>query len=316
MSEQRQKARSEQVCRDILGSGESFEQLDAHRWLSELESGAEAAVSRCDCIPKLICPWRRYFARSLDLMLCRVVPALLIVSVFRLNVDLSNWFLRILMLAVGMTVMFVVEPFLLRFFGTTPGKWMLGLSVESVDGGRLSLAEARERTSGVLWKGLGLSVPGVEQATLITSCYKHSKGEELSWERGSELRLDRAGWRVGLYAAVVLLVLGLSVVTAMETQMPRHRGDITAEEFCDNYNSLARFHGIHTDGIRLTTNGWIDTDHSKTFGGFDGDAVRYIFTEEDGELRGSYLTGTEEDPATLNMRFTVEFENEETRTDN
>lgn len=116
--------------------------------------------------------------------------------------------------------------------------------------------------------------------------------------------------------AVVLLVLGLGVVTAMETQMPRHRGDITAEEFCDNYNSLARFHGIHTDGIRLTTNGWIDTDHSKTFGGFDGDAVRYIFTEEDGELRGSYLTGTEEDPATLNMRFTVEFENEETRTDN
>lgn len=260
MSGQRQKARSEQVCRDILGSGESFEQLDAHRWLSELESGAEAAVSRCDCIPKLICPWRRYFARSLDLMLCRVVPALLIVSVFGLNVDLSNWFLRILMLAVGMAMMFAVEPFLLRFFGTTPGKWMLGLSVESVDGGRLSLAEARERTSGVLWKGLGLSVPGVELATLIISCCKHSKGEELSWERGSELRLDRAGWRVGLYAAVVLLVLGLGVVTA------------NAEISCE--------------------------------------------TSYTGELRGSYLTGTEEDPATLNMRFTVEFENEETRTDN
>ena len=47
----------------------------------------------------------------------------------------------------GDGVMFAVEPFLLRFFGTTPGKWMLGLSVESVDGGRLSLAEARERTS-------------------------------------------------------------------------------------------------------------------------------------------------------------------------
>lgn len=156
--------------------------------------------------------------------------------------------------------MFAVEPFLLRCFGTTPGKWMLGLSVESVDGGRLSLAEARERTSGVLWKGLGLSVPGVELATLIISCYKHSKGEELSWERGSELRLDRAGWRVGLYAAVVLLVLGLGVVTA------------NAEISCE--------------------------------------------TSYTGELRGSYLTGTEEDPATLNMRFTVEFENEETRTDN
>ena len=39
-------------------------------------------------------------------------------------------------------------------------------------------------------------------------------------------------------------------------------------------------------------------------------------TSYTGELRGSYFTGTEEDPATLNMRFTVEFENEETRTDN
>ena len=54
--------RSQAVCRDILGSGESFEALDAPRWLAELSARGPKPAEGFDSVPPLICPWRRFFA--------------------------------------------------------------------------------------------------------------------------------------------------------------------------------------------------------------------------------------------------------------
>lgn len=50
---------------------------------------------------------------------------------------------------------FVLETFLLHRFGTTPGKWLLGLKVANNDGSPLSLAEATRRSARVLFIGIG-----------------------------------------------------------------------------------------------------------------------------------------------------------------
>lgn len=50
---------------------------------------------------------------------------------------------------------FVLETFLLHRFGTTPGKWLLGLKVVNNDASLLSLGEATRRSAGVLCIGLG-----------------------------------------------------------------------------------------------------------------------------------------------------------------
>lgn len=50
---------------------------------------------------------------------------------------------------------FVLETFLLHRFGTTPGKWLLGLKVVNHDGSLLSLAASTRRCARVLFIGLG-----------------------------------------------------------------------------------------------------------------------------------------------------------------
>jgi uncharacterized RDD family membrane protein YckC len=50
---------------------------------------------------------------------------------------------------------FVLETFLLHRFATTPGKWLLGLTLVNNDGSLLSLGEATRRSARVLFIGLG-----------------------------------------------------------------------------------------------------------------------------------------------------------------
>ena len=43
--------------------------LDAPRWLAELSARGPKPAEGFDSVPPLICPWRRFFARNLVLML-------------------------------------------------------------------------------------------------------------------------------------------------------------------------------------------------------------------------------------------------------
>lgn len=139
--------RSQAVCRDILGSGESFEALDAPRWLAELSARGPKPAEGFDSVPPLICPWRRFFARNLDLMLCTILPLAAAALLFRPNYQPQGFGFTVIRTLVTLAALFVAEPLLLHFWGTTPGKWLLGLSVESESGGRLSLGEAWGRTA-------------------------------------------------------------------------------------------------------------------------------------------------------------------------
>ena len=53
---------------------------------------------------------------------------------------------------------FVLETILLHRFGTTPGKWLLGIRVVNNDGSLLSLAEATRRSARVLFIGIGFGL--------------------------------------------------------------------------------------------------------------------------------------------------------------
>ena len=51
---------------------------------------------------------------------------------------------------------FALEVVLLHRFGTTPGKWLMGLSVLNRDGSRMSLAESMRRAWRVYFIGIGM----------------------------------------------------------------------------------------------------------------------------------------------------------------
>ena len=54
---------------------------------------------------------------------------------------------------------FVLEPLFLTLFGTTPGKWIMGLELRNAEGGHLALTQARNRTMTVIFGGEGFYLP-------------------------------------------------------------------------------------------------------------------------------------------------------------
>ena len=103
--------------------------------------------------------------------------------------DLSGIGVSVALTVGAIALMLLLEPLCLHYFGTTPGKALLGLYVERPDGGRLSLGEAARRTFDVLTYGLGFHVPILSLVLLIRSWLRHRDGRPLRWEEGSELRL-------------------------------------------------------------------------------------------------------------------------------
>ena len=135
-------------------------------------------------------PIRRFWARWLDLYLFAGVWWLTMWAVGRdIGATLGNaWFILFLYVP-----WFALESFLLHRFGTTPGKWLLGLKVVNDDGSPLSLAAATRRSMRVLFLGIGsMEGPGTktfsDQLTQagITNVYYESPGtahEWLTWRR-------------------------------------------------------------------------------------------------------------------------------------
>lgn len=303
--ERRRLQGAETVCRDIFRSGESFESLDTERWLGELQAGM--GLPDEDSEPKLVCPWRRYFARTLDFILCELLLLTPIMLVFRPNVDLSGFGVSVALVAGAILLMLLLEPLCLHLFGTTPGKALLGLHIERPDGGRLGYGEAAHRTFDVLTYGLGFHVPILSQVLLICSWLRHRDGRPLRWEAGSELRLDKK--RLGLLTVGYILPACLASFTGFVneelSQMPKNRGDITAAEFCENYNGLAHMDGYLRSYISLTPEGWERTSMNPTRLEVQGYEAEYSFYETGGVLERLELR-PEKIPGRTGMIFSTQ----------
>ena len=256
-SDQDQLARSEAVCRGMKGDGARYDTLDAPRYLAQLEQAAQDGTPElaADRLPRVQAPWRRYFARSLDLTLYRVLWCALFLALgFRVSGASLGWSLLLLVLSV--TTMFLLEPVFLSRLGTTPGKAIWGLRVTDPDGGRLSYADAYQRTGLVLVRGMGLGIPIYQWVQNFKSYDACENGKELAWEADSVLVLkDKKPWRVLLWAAVLAALLGVVAALLLYAQFPNYRGELTVAQFCENYNHLAAENGID-NGYTLTKQGW------------------------------------------------------------
>ena len=186
----------------------------------------------------------------------------------------------------GIMLMLLLEPLCLHLFGTTPGKRLLGLYVERPDGGRLSYGEAARRTFDVLTYGLGFYVPILSLVLCILSWHKHKEGRPLRWEEGSELRLHRKhlGLLTAGFVALAVFAGFLGFVNEELSQMPKNRGDISAAEFCENYNGLAHMDGYLRSYISLTPGGWERTSMNPTRLEVQGYEAEYSFYETGGVL--------------------------------
>lgn len=172
--------------------GDSFENLDVPFFLGLLENGSDALKK--DTMPRLCMPWRRYFARMVDLELYALIVGLLI----------RDFLLRNLLLTVfTFSAMLLTEPLLLYLFGTTPGKAIFGILVTDAEEGRLPYGRGLERTWMVLLEGMALNIPFLGWYFQYRCLQAAENGDALSWEQDSELTYrDAQVWRNGLCAMV------------------------------------------------------------------------------------------------------------------
>lgn len=297
---------SQQVCRDMARERAQFATLDAQRYLDALHSGrpgmAPASVPESDAMPKVYSPWRRYFARGLDFALYHLLLVCLMTAA-RIRPD-GSAVQSVALTVGGYVLMLAVEPLLLHLWGTTPGKWLLGLRVSAWEGGRLSWSAALSRSWQVLWRGYGLDIPFYGLWRLWKSYKAVLVGEEGEWEDGSVLELkDERGWRSAACAGALVLVSVLAAVVMLVGQMPPHRGELTLEKFTENYNDQVTYWDL-SYARRLRSDGtWVEgyTSYPDMFGGALVHSAPMEYITEDGLLTGVRFSAGGEGADTVNL---------------
>lgn len=236
--------RAKSVCEHMRSAGVRFETLDAQSYLDMLNRPAVPAATSVEETKKQRVIWeeyhpfRRYVARIVDYKLIQALLMFVFIVLLRIRPYsdvLSNF--------VSYGTPFLAVPLMalmLSVFGTTPGKWVMGLGVVHMNGYRLDFSSALEREWNVLRYGYGFGIPFWKLWRLYKS-YQECGGTPMTWDYRNKYvyRYWDAKKKIQL-AVVVVLIISLSLVNTFDIVKPQYRGDITVAEFAENYNDYIK----------------------------------------------------------------------------
>jgi hypothetical protein len=128
---------------------------------------------------------------------------------------------------------FAIEAYLLHRFGTTPGKWLLGIQVRNNDGTRLATGQAARRSLRVMVLGIGFGWSIIAFiCQLLAFFITRHLGKSL-WDAAGGHRLETkpqhpvkiAGYVIGLFIALQMqmIVVGPYVNERMKEMFPAMR---------------------------------------------------------------------------------------------
>ena len=290
------------MCRAICEDRAEWNGLDVDRYQSIVLPADDPREK--DRIPPAGCPWRRFFARNVDAGLYGLLWSMLSQWVFRINPDNFIQFMAGLAWSlacgyVGWLLTFVFEPVLLHYWGTTPGKWIFGLSVRDEDGSKLSIRTAYARLWGVFGYGNCYALPFFDWYCNY-KCYRACKEEELPWdlENGCSIvvREREVRWyRVALYLLVIALRAAAGYGIDLHAKLPPNRGELTLEQFVENCNDYLKYNEnlppyVTADGTwdaDMPTGGW-----TCALAAFADVSVE---TDEDGYVQSVTITADSQD---------------------
>lgn len=259
--------KAQSVCETMYKDGIKYEGLDAEKYLKNLNEGTQHLIgksygetkeSREDRLPRVQAPWRRFFARMLDESVYGTLWSCFLLLVFQIrSTEGLGW--TVINIIVILLLTLVLEPLQLSLFGTTFGKWILGLRVLDNYDGKLSFSYAYDRTKEVLFYGQGFRIPIFTWFRMWKSYVKCTDGKEQEWEYGSRIVLkDEKKYRIAVYVVAQALLIGLVVLSTVLIEIPVNRGELTIAEFCENYRYMEKVLEIDT-GYTLDDNGvWQD----------------------------------------------------------
>ena len=245
------------VCEAIRDDGAIFSSLDAEHYLQllreiRIDDRVLGQANFQEPVEEEIHPWRRWLARWLDYMLWGIVMDFVWIVLLRMR-PLPGDFGNILFGIAALALYIPVEALMLHQFGTTPGKFIMGIRLEYIQGGKLPYADALYRSLRVYVGGVGLGIPVVGLVLYVLRyCQltgrswrifvRHDeieKPREMSWDEETEIIYNGWSKKRGLAAVLFLTVaLGMTAVNILDGLKPRYRGEqLTVAQVAENYNA-------------------------------------------------------------------------------
>ena len=247
------KKRAKALCEVMHQDGVTYHGMDTDhyaRMLDEITVDAPQTGFR-ENLPRECHPWSRFFARWLDCSLLSSILYLIIVVILRIRPTPGTFANALLTVCAGF-LLAPLEAWMLSKWGTTPGKYALGIHVSSVNGGNLTWTEAWQREWSVLRDGACFYIPFLSIWSFLR-CYFRLTGrssrrfvrkedipdpEEMNWDENCEIQYRYRDRRRGaVLAGILAAILVMGVLIGVDGVKPRYRGnEITVAQFASNYN--------------------------------------------------------------------------------
>lgn len=290
-----------ELCRQLRADRPSWDNLQPERylfWNPAISAELPPVRDASDTLGNR-CPWRRYFARTLDYALCLTLWELFLSLVLRVNILSTSFWLNVVNVAMALGLMCVLEAACLHFFGTTPGKALFGLKLTRSDGSHLGFLDALWRTGRAVLLGMGLMIPLAALITLILSYQRCRHQVPQPWTLDDEGWSDPSGgWtpffeqkgsvlRVLGYVGCEIAMVAALVLGSLVAATPWHHGSLTVKEFVSNYNHLLTYASAPNFPVeKLGKDGtWYQTDPSHfAFHVMGVEPPSFQFTEQDDQL--------------------------------
>ncbi len=148
---------------------------------------------------------RRFWARWLDLTL---YSGIWWISMWAARQDIEAALLNPWVMFLQYVPWFALEPLLLHYFGTTPGKWLLDLEVRNHDGSRLDLAAAIRRSLRVMFTGVGFGWPFLALFCQALSVFTAKRLGTTLWDQSGGHRVTAGPLSPVRIVAMVALYMG------------------------------------------------------------------------------------------------------------
>lgn len=243
-----------------------------------------------DTLRQVFYPWRRYFARILDLFFYNTLWLSFLGLAFHMNLGDRSNIDNCVDTFVAVVIMLFLEPLLLYLLGTTLGKWIFGLRIKAHGERHLTYREGLKRTWGVIGAGVGYNIPIYNLVCLWKSYKLCSENEILPWDVSISYTIKDTKWYRGvLFIGANVALAALLIVVTLTQQFPPNRGDLTVAEFAENYNYYVKYFDINLGDEYLNENGRWD---SKPFNESNDVEIgytkkpEYIYTIENGYVKG------------------------------
>lgn len=160
-------------------------------------------------LPEQLFSLRRFWARWLDLYM---FAGLWWFAMWATGRDIGAALSNVWVIMLFYVPWFVVETILLHRFGTTPGKWLLGIRVVNNDGSHLNLADATRRSARVLFVGIGFGLDIVTMVCQLMAYFTTKRLGRPIWDHAGGHRVIVAPLSpLRIVAFVIILFVSLQL---------------------------------------------------------------------------------------------------------